>query len=273
MQGIGEPLLNRELASMIRYLKARGVYVVFNTNAALLTRRRQVELIESGLDELRVSIDGSTPETYLKVRGIPVFDRVIDNVAEMIRTKLGLGARTPRLSFWVTGMRENLPELPGVIDLAARIGVEEVYLQRMVFGFGQEGLAQEEQSIFHEYRAEAEAIIDDAERRALAQGVSFRGAGALSPRESLIDRPAMDEPWRACSRPLRLAYITAQGNALPCCIAPFTDAPYESITLGNYLRDGIDSVWHGEAYRQFRERLYSADPPPSCHNCGLAWSL
>lgn len=273
MQGIGEPLLNRELAPMIRYLKARGVYVVFNTNAALLTRRRQVELIDSGLDELRVSIDGSTPETYLKVRGIPVFDRVVANVAEMVRTKQRLGARTPHLSFWVTGMRENLPELPGVIDLAARIGVEEVYLQRMVFGFGQQGLAKEEQSIFHGYRAEAEAIIDDAERRAVAQGVSFRGAGALSPRESLIDRPPMDEPWRACSRPLRLAYITAQGNALPCCIAPFTDAPYESITLGNYLRDGIDAVWHGEAYRQFRERLYSANPPPSCRNCGLAWSL
>src|SRR5258707_14909309 len=45
MQGIGEPLLNRDLAPMIRHLKQRGVYVVSNTNAALLTRRRQVELI------------------------------------------------------------------------------------------------------------------------------------------------------------------------------------------------------------------------------------
>src|SRR5438132_7346923 len=43
MQGIGEPLLNRDLAAMIRHLKERGVHVVFNTNAALLTRRRQIE--------------------------------------------------------------------------------------------------------------------------------------------------------------------------------------------------------------------------------------
>ncbi len=128
MQGIGEPLLNRELPAMIRFLKDRGVYVVFNTNAALLTRRRQVELIDSGLDELRVSLDGSTPETYVKVRGIPAFDRVVANVAEMMHTKRELHASNPRLSFWVTGMRDNLPELPGVIDLAARIGVEEVYL-------------------------------------------------------------------------------------------------------------------------------------------------
>jgi MoaA/NifB/PqqE/SkfB family radical SAM enzyme len=273
MQGIGEPLLNRDLARMIRYLKERGVYVVFNTNAALLTRRRQVELIESNLDELRVSLDGSTPETYLKVRGIPVFDRVVANVSEMVQTKHELGATAPRLSFWVTGMRENLHELPGVIDLAARVGVDEVYLQRMVFGFADDGLANADQSIYAGYRDEAEAIIADAEQRALAQGVSFRGADALSPRESILERPPVAEPWRACSRPLRLAYITAQGNALPCCIAPFTDAPYESITLGNYLQEGVQAVWTGAAYRQFRERLYSSEPPPSCRNCGLAWSL
>ena len=273
LQGIGEPLLNRDLAPMIRHLKSRGVYVVFNTNAALLTARRQRELIDSGLDELRVSLDGSTPETYLKVRGIPVFDRVVANVAQMVRTQRELGASTPRLSLWVTGMRENLPELPGVIDLAARIGVEEVYLQRMVFGFGDTALAREDQSIYEGYRTEAEAIIADAERRAATHGVRFRGADALTPRESIVDRPPEAEPWRACSRPLRLAYVTAQGTALPCCIAPFTDAPYDSITLGNYLADGVQAVWNGEAYQRFRERLYSSDPPPSCRNCGVAWSL
>jgi len=274
LQGIGEPLLNRDLAPMIRYLKDRGVYVVFNTNAVLLTRRRQIELIDSGLDELRVSIDGSTPETYLRVRGIPAFDRVVENVAAMISTQRALGATTPRVSLWVTGMQENLPELPGVIDLAARIQVEEVYLQRMVFGFNTEALARADESILSEgYRQEAEALIAESERRAQAHGIRFRGAGGLSPRESIVDRKPNDEPWRECSRPLRLAYVTARGTALPCCIAPFTDAPYESITLGNYLDAGVDAVWNGDAYRDFRERLYSSHPPAACRHCGLAWSL
>ena len=273
MQGIGEPLLNRDLAAMIGHLKGRGVYVVFNTNATLLTRRRQLELIESGLDELRVSIDGSTPETYLKVRGIPAFERVVANLTEMVGTKRKLGATTPRLSFWVTGLRENLAELPGVVELAARIGVEEVYLQRLTY-WG-EGLAVAEQSVYRGYHERAEAIIAEAERRAAALGVSFRGAGAVSPRESLAAPPPGegDEPSRGCSRPLRLAYVTAQGTALPCCIAPFTDAPYEEIVLGNYLRDGVDEVWNGEPYRRFRRRLYSSEPPRSCRSCGVAWSL
>jgi MoaA/NifB/PqqE/SkfB family radical SAM enzyme len=271
LQGIGEPLLNRDLAPMIAHLKDRGVYTVFNTNAALLTYRRQVELIQSGLDELRVSLDSSTPDTYLKVRGIPAFDRVIANLGEMVRTRAEHESWLPRISIWMTGLRENLHELPDVIDLAARLGVDEVYLQRLVF-WG-EGLATSNQSVYASTFDEAEEIIQEAERRAKRNGVGFRGADAQSPRSSLVDREAKHEPWRACSRPLRLAYITAQGTALPCCIAPFTDAPFEGIRLGNYLKDGVAAVWQGAAYQQFREQLYSSEPPASCRNCGLAWSL
>jgi MoaA/NifB/PqqE/SkfB family radical SAM enzyme len=289
LQGIGEPLLNRELAAMIAHLKSRGVYTVFNTNAALLTRRRQVELVESGLDELRVSLDSSTPETYLKVRGIPAFDRVVTNVAEMVRTRAALGSSTPRISIWMTGMRETLHELPDIIDLAARVGVDEVYLQRLVY-WGQ-GLATSEQSLFsaptpehapnaeqassgHSPEADAmQSAIAEAERRAASHGIALRGADARPPRAGLLERDDEAEPWRACSRPLRLAYITAQGTALPCCIAPFTDAPFESIRLGNYLQDGVAAVWHGAAYQEFREQLYSSHPPAACRNCGLAWSL
>ena len=271
LQGVGEPLLNRDLAPMIAHLKQRDVYTVFNTNAALLTRRRQVELVHSGLDELRVSLDGSTPETYLKVRGIPAFERVIENVGEMVRTRAELGSSTPRISIWMTGLRENLGELPDVVDLAARLGVEEVYLQRLVF-WG-EGLATSDQSVYVNALDEAERIIAEAERRAALHDVRLHGADALSPRASLLERPPAQEPWRGCSRPLRLAYVTAQGTALPCCIAPFTDAPFDSYQLGNYLQDGLASVWHGAAYQRFREQLYSSEPPATCRNCGLAWSL
>lgn len=272
LQGVGEPLLNRDLPAMIRHLKSLDVYTVFNTNAALLTRRRQLELICSGLDELRVSLDSSTPETYLQIRGIPAFERVVANLGEMVAARRSLGGVGPRISIWITALRENLRELPAIIDLAAKLGVDEVYLQRLVF-WG-EGMATRSQSVFvGSDRSLVSAIIDEAERRAARHGLRFRGADALSPRASLLERPPASEPWRACSRPLRLAYVTAQGTALPCCIAPFTGAPFDSIRLGNYLEDGVDAVWHGAAYQRFREQLYSSEPPRSCRNCGLAWSL
>jgi uncharacterized radical SAM superfamily Fe-S cluster-containing enzyme len=94
LQGIGEPLLNRDLAGMIGYLKARGVYVVFNTNAALLTARRQVELIESGLDELRVSIDGSSQR---RIGRCAAFRRSIASSATSRRWRLRVDALARRI--------------------------------------------------------------------------------------------------------------------------------------------------------------------------------
>ena len=69
MHGVGEPMLVKNLPQMIRYLKARGIYTLFNTNGTLLTPRKQRELIETGLDELRVSVDAADAQTFLAVRG------------------------------------------------------------------------------------------------------------------------------------------------------------------------------------------------------------
>ncbi len=210
MHGIGEPLLNRDLPSMVRHLKQRDVYVLFNSNAALLTDARQRALIDCGLDEFRVSIDGSTPETYIKVRGIAAFELVIANVAAMVHLKRELGETNPRISFWVTGMRENLPELPGVIELAARIGVDEVYLQRMVFS--NIGLAVEEQSIFRGYREEAERIIAEAETLADRLGVTFRGSGAPTLPQMATRCPAVS-PRSPASRTATSSWATTSRTA------------------------------------------------------------
>ena len=60
LHGIGEPLLNRELPAMIEHAKARGAHVLFNTNAITLNGRWPAALVDAGLDEIRVSLDGST---------------------------------------------------------------------------------------------------------------------------------------------------------------------------------------------------------------------
>src|SRR6516165_11229922 len=67
LHGVGEPMLVKALPRMIRYLKARGAYVLFNTNGTLLTERKGRELIAAGLDELRVSLDAAEPHAFLAV--------------------------------------------------------------------------------------------------------------------------------------------------------------------------------------------------------------
>src|SRR5881227_1724857 len=80
LHGLGEPLLNKDLPRMIRYLKERGTYVLFNSNGILLNAKRGQELIDAGLDEYRLSIDGATRETYAQVRGVDAFDKIWRNM-------------------------------------------------------------------------------------------------------------------------------------------------------------------------------------------------
>ncbi len=270
LHGIGEPLMNPALPRMIRHLKDRGAYVLFNSNAILLNGKRVDALIESGLDEIRVSVDGATPETYFKLRGVKAFPRVIANVRRFIERRQELGVGWPRISLWMTGVRANLAELPELIELAAEIGVDEVYLQRMTY-FG-EGLATADQAIYRTEDPELLALIDRAERRANELGLRFSGAGEVHPRESL-DADHADHPWQDCRRPWRLTYITANGNVLPCCIAPFTGVPYREILLGNVQESSVAEVWNGASYRAFRQAHMSDQPPSPCRGCGLRWSL
>ena len=65
---------------MVRYLKDRGVYVLFNTNGTVLNERNGRALIAAGLDELRVSLDAANPASFRAVRGKNYFGRIVKNV-------------------------------------------------------------------------------------------------------------------------------------------------------------------------------------------------
>ena len=82
-----------------------------------------------------------------------------------------------------------------------------------------------------------------------------------------------DLPYQACRRPWSLMYVTANGNVLPCCIAPFTGVPYEDITLGNAFVQTIEEVWNGPRYQEWRQRMQSGEPPAACAGCGSGWSV
>ena len=68
-------------------------------------------------------------------------------------------------------------------------------------------------------------------------------------------------------------YFTANGRALPCCIAPFSQHGYENYTLGDATQETLREIWNGARYRSFREGLLSDTPPQACANCGLRRSL
>ena len=272
LHGIGEPMMVAELPAMVRYLKARGTYVLFNTNGTLMREKKSRELIEAGLDELRISLDAADARTFELVRGRDLFDRIVRNVKSFVALKAQMGAAKPRLSLWLTGLRETMQQLPAFIRLADEIGVREVHLQRLVFPESGFGLARQESSLFERRDEEEGAALLEAERLAAELGVMFDASGAAEPEVSLR-RVEGDTPWSLCRRPWSLMYFTAHGRALPCCIAPFSMRGYDNFTLGDARTQSLPEIWNSPAYQAFRAGLLSDAPPKACEGCGLRWSL
>ena len=274
LHGVGEPMLVKDLPRMVRHLKDRGAYVLFNTNGTVLNEKNGRALIAAGLDELRVSLDASTPESYIKVRGKDYFRRILRNVKVFRAMQEREGHASPRVSAWLTGLKETIEELPAFVRLAAEIGVKEVYLQRLVF-FDRDavGLARPDQALFEQMNRDEARYLEEAETLAKSLGLTFSASGAASEPGISLARRRDDSPWSLCRRPWTVMYFTANGRALPCCIAPFSQHGYENYTLGDATQEDLREIWNGARYKSFREALLSATPPHACANCGLRWSL
>jgi radical SAM protein with 4Fe4S-binding SPASM domain len=274
LHGVGEPMLVKHLPTMVRYLAERKVYVLFNTNGTVMTERSGRALIEAGLDELRVSLDAATRETFKAVRGKDYFDRILANVRRFRAMQDRVAAVKPRVSLWLTGLKETVAELPAFVRIAAEIGVREVYLQRLVF-FDKDtiGLARPDQALFERMTREASDHLRAAEDLAHKLGISFSASGAASEPGLSLERATTKSPWSLCGRPWTVMYVTANGRALPCCIAPFSQHGYENYTLGDATQETLAEIWNGPRYQTFRKALQTDRPPGTCRNCGLRWSL
>ena len=273
LHGVGEPMLVKNLPRMVRYLKDRGTYVLFNTNGTVLNEKNGRALIEAELDELRVSFDAANAKSYRAIRGKNYFNRILKNVRAFRDLQEREGHPNPRVSAWLTGMRETVEQLPDFVRIAAETGIKEVYLQRLVF-FEENaiGKARPDQALYEQLSREEASHIDRAADIAVSLGITFSASGAASEPGISLKPSDNSSPWSLCRRPWTVMYITANGGALPCCIAPFSQRGYENYTLGDATQQSLRDIWSGPAYRAFR-RARNLTGRRRHPNCGLRWSL
>src|SRR5207244_575945 len=212
--------------------------------------------------------------SFLKVRGKDYFKRILRNVKAFRAMQEREGHAKPSVSAWLTGLRETIEELPEFVRVAAEIGIKEVYLQRLVF-FDKDaiGLARPDQALFEKLDGEEAAHLRAAAEVAKSLGLTFSASGAASEPGASLKRKEGDTPWSLCRRPWTVMYFTANGRALPCCIAPFSQHGYENYTLGDATQEELQAIWKGPAYRAFRAALVSDQPASCCAGCGLRWML
>jgi len=122
----GEPIINKNLVEMVKLAKEAGIIEVqFNTNGVALNENLSNDLIEAGLDRVKFSIDGATPEVYEKIRGVK-YDRVVTNLKNFVRIRNEKGKIRPIVQVQMVYMQDNKDEVVKYVqlwqDIVNRIG-------------------------------------------------------------------------------------------------------------------------------------------------------
>src|SRR3954453_1570883 len=267
LQGLGEPLLSPHLLDMIRHAAGRSVHVGFNTNGVLLTRPVARALVAAGTGHVHVSLDGATAATYEDVRHgtgqAPrpgQFERVVANLRGLLAARGDAGR--PRVVLVFVAMRRNVGELVALVELAAGLGVDELWVQNLSHVFSDTDPAGEYAEI-RRY-AESEALFADeptAERARVSFAAAAERARALGLRLRLPVLEAAEQG--SCSWPWDGAYVTHRGSVQPCCMVMGS----ERATLGRLADASFPEIWASAPYRAFRDALRSAAPPDVCAGC------
>lgn len=119
LQGFGEPLIDKTLEQKIAYAKEFNLNTYIITNGSLITRARAKSLIEAGLDEMRVSFYGMSPETYNVVMERLDYHLATKNLLGFLEERAALGLKKPKLELSYLVMKENESDVDAFKDFWA----------------------------------------------------------------------------------------------------------------------------------------------------------
>lgn len=231
----GEPYLNPAFLEMVRYASDKGLYTATSTNAHYLTDENARKTVESGLDRLIISIDGTTQEVYQQYRIGGNLEKVIEGAKNIVKWKRALKSQKPFVFFQFLVVKPNEHQLAEVKQLAKEVGVDEVrFKTAQIYNYKQGNPLIPSIDKFSRYRKKAD--------------------GSYQIKSSLGNH---------CWRLWHATVITWDGLVVPCCFDK--DAQHK---LGNLKASSFRELWHNDDYRQFRQQLLQGRQNIDiCANC------
>jgi radical SAM protein with 4Fe4S-binding SPASM domain len=231
----GEPYLNPDFLDMVKYASSKKIYTATSTNAHYLNDENAKRTVESGLDRLIISIDGTTQEVYQQYRIGGNLEKVIEGTKNIVKWKKAMKSKTPFIVFQFLVVKPNEHQIEDVKQLAKQIGVDDVWFKTaQVYDF-----ANDPNKLI--------PSIDKYSRyRKTKNGNEFKGN--LS-----------NHCWRLWHDPV----ITWDGLVAPCCFDK--DAQHR---LGDLKQKPFKEIWNNSEYKKFRtDLLHGRKNIDICSNC------
>lgn len=255
LQGWGEPLLHRRIFDMIARAKGAGCRVGFTTNATRLTRRTGERLLDLGLDLLAVSIAGASAATHEAIRVGSDFSRLKENLRAFLQRRAQRNGTTPKVEVFFLMTKTNLCELPQAIELAARLGADELVATNLDYVITPALDRLKAYSSAPPAQALRKAM-EDAREAAARAGLAFRPYGLESREMAVCD---LD--------PLNILFVSADGRISPCvytALAGQSEIPrffdgaslrVPAVHFGDIGETPLMEIWDRPDYRAFRQRF------------------
>lgn len=231
----GEPFLHPHFLDMAKYASGKGIYTATSTNAHYLDDVTAKKTVQSKLDRLIISIDGSAQETYEQYRIGGDLKKVIEGTKNIVRWKKELKSKTPHLIFQFLVVKPNEHQIEEVQQLAKELGVNELKLKTaQVYDLEKENNLIPENPKYARYKKDQEGNYQ---------------------LENTLDNH--------CWKLWHSSVITWDGKVVPCCFDK--DAAHR---MGDLKETPFKELWQGDLYQNFRSAiLKSRKENEICKNC------
>lgn len=252
LQGMGEPLVNKNLFEMIKYAKEYGVGTEIISNGSLLNEKNINFLLDNKLSKLTISIDGSSKKTFEKIRIKSNFETVINN-AKLFSNLTKKKIFRPEFSAWCTVQKENYDEVEEIAALCKSIGFDNLTFQVHLTGWGKD----EWNKINEEKKIEYKNLEIKKRFKDIINNYSQKNFTIDVFENNLLNFK------KKCSWPINSSYLASTGDVVPCCII----GDPKVINYGNIKTQSFKEIWNSKAYYKLRDNIENNQIDDFCKNC------
>jgi radical SAM protein with 4Fe4S-binding SPASM domain len=265
LSGLGEPFLNKHIFKMSSYASENGSVVNLPSNFTLASKYLD-KIIDSGISQIKVSIDAANRDTYLKIRGVDRFDEIVDSIKKLNYLKAKANILKPAIRFNFAVQNENIDEVVDFINLSYSLKVDTIYFQYLEFV----GLEDRKPK-----------LVDKLNTQKLKQHLTKAAAAASKKRintnlsvwlrdlnlyhNKMQSIENFKPNKRKCYFPWFSTFIEANGDVKPC---PVVGWKLNEGKMGNIFRENFKDIWNNARYRKLRKEFKNRRRPfLPCDTC------
>ena len=234
----GEPYMHPDFFELVKEAKKARLVVETSTNGQFLNYTQAVKTVQSGLDVLVVSLDGTTQEVYEKYRIGGDVQKVIEGVKNLVKAKKEARSHYPIIRLQFLAFSHNQHQIKDFELMARQLGVDMVEVKRA--------------QVYHANKKEhlLPTIKNLSRYQKLSDG-SVQLKGKLR-----------NNCWKHWSS----AVVTWKGDVVPCCFDK--DATY---VMGSLKTQKLSEIWSKPVFNQFRFMVLNQQKKIDiCNNCPLS---